>query len=267
MSRTSETGQRSSSAISTASGSRPEPLHQLPFDVRDAVQLLHHVDGDADRPRLVGDRPRHRLADPPGRVGRELVAAPVVELLHRADQPEAALLDQVEEAEAAPQIAFRDRDDEAQVGLDHLPLRQHVAALDPLRQFDLLRGGQQVDPADRPQVEPQRVEARFDRQVEFLFLRRVPARSPPPRCCFVGADAVLGDHVDAVLDQVRVELRHLLLGDLHLLERRRDLLVGEVAALAAQRDQAGSSSISGALVAASRSTTSTVSIGSMIGAS
>ena len=44
--------------------------------------------------------------------------------------------------------------------------------------------------------------------------------------------------VDAVLDQVRVQLRNLLLGDLHLLERRADLLVGEVAPLAAQGDQA-----------------------------
>ena len=55
---------------------------------------------------------------------------------------------------------------------------------------------------------------------------------------FVSADAVLGDHVDAVLDQVRVEAGDLLLGDLHLLQRRRDLLEGQVAALAAQRDQA-----------------------------
>ena len=179
MSRTSETGQRSSSAISAALRLAPELLHQLPFDVGDPVQLLHHVHGDADRPRLVGDRPRHRLADPPGRVGRELVAAPVVELLDRPDQPEAALLDQVEEGEPAAEIAFRDRDDEAQVGLDHLPLRQHVAALDPFRQFDLLRRGQQVDPPDRAQVEPQRVEARFDRQVESPLSSTPAAPSRP----------------------------------------------------------------------------------------
>ena len=69
-------------------GLAAEQLHQLALDVGDPVQLLDHVDGDADRPRLVGDRPRHRLADPPGRVGGELVAAPVVELLDRADQPQ-----------------------------------------------------------------------------------------------------------------------------------------------------------------------------------
>ena len=78
-----------------------ELLDELALDVHDLVQLLHHVDGDADRAALVRDRPRHRLADPPGRVGRELVAAPVVELLHRADEAERALLDQVQERQAA----------------------------------------------------------------------------------------------------------------------------------------------------------------------
>ena len=159
----------------------PEQLHELALDVGDPVQLLDHVDRDPDRPRLVGDRPGHRLADPPGRVGGELVAAAVVELLDRADQPEAALLDQVEEAQPAAQIAFRDRDDEAQVGLDHLPLGQHVAALDPLRQFDLLGGGQQLDLADRAQVEAQAVEARFDRQVELGFFRPPGGRGLDPR--------------------------------------------------------------------------------------
>ncbi|MFM9077989.1 MAG: sigma-70 family RNA polymerase sigma factor, partial [Solirubrobacterales bacterium] len=38
------------------------------------------------------------MANPPGRVGRELVAAPVVELLDCANQAEGAFLDQVEEA-------------------------------------------------------------------------------------------------------------------------------------------------------------------------
>src|SRR5205085_10282694 len=44
-----------------------------------AVHLLEPFDdvhGHADRARLVRERPRHRLADPPGGVGRELVAPP-----------------------------------------------------------------------------------------------------------------------------------------------------------------------------------------------
>ena len=83
-----------------------QPLHELALDVHDLVELLDHVDGDADRPRLVGDRTRHRLPDPPGRVRRELVAAPVVELLDGADQAERPFLDQVEEGQPAPRYAF-----------------------------------------------------------------------------------------------------------------------------------------------------------------
>jgi hypothetical protein len=136
-------------------GLASEPLDELALDVHDLVQLLDHVHRDPDRPRLVRDRPGDGLADPPGRVGGELVALAVVELLDRPDQAERALLNQIEEAEAAAEIRLRDRDDEAKVRLDHLRLRGHVAALDPLRQIDLLVGGQQRHLPDLAQVEPE----------------------------------------------------------------------------------------------------------------
>src|SRR3954467_12551813 len=65
-----------------------EALDELALDVHDLVQLLDHVHRDADRARLVRDRPGDRLSDPPGRIGGELVALAVVELLDRADEPE-----------------------------------------------------------------------------------------------------------------------------------------------------------------------------------
>ena len=99
-----------------------ERLDELALDVDDLVELLDHVDRDADRPALVGDRARDRLADPPRRVRRELVAAAVVELLDRADEAQRALLDEVQEGQAAAEVALGDRDDEAQVGLDHVRL-------------------------------------------------------------------------------------------------------------------------------------------------
>ena len=43
-------------------------------------------------------------------------------------------------------VALRDRDDEAEVGRVHLPLRTLVASLDPLGELDLLGGGEQLDP-------------------------------------------------------------------------------------------------------------------------
>src|SRR5918995_414555 len=120
----------------------PEALHELALHVHDLVELLDHVHGNPDRARLVRDRACHRLTDPPRRIRRELEAAAVVELLDRSDQPERALLDEVEEGQAAAEVALGDRDDEPQVRLDHVLLRRHVATLDELRERHLLVGGQ-----------------------------------------------------------------------------------------------------------------------------
>ena len=52
-----------------------------------------------------------------------------------------------------------------------------------------------------------------------------------------GELAVAGHHVDPVLDQVRVQLLHLLLGHVDLFEAARDLLEGQIAPLASLREQ------------------------------
>src|SRR5438552_1572358 len=57
----------------------PHLAREVAVHPRDAVERLHHVHGDPDRPRVVRDGPRDRLADPPGGVGRELEAAAVLE--------------------------------------------------------------------------------------------------------------------------------------------------------------------------------------------
>ena len=85
--------------------------------------------GDADGARLVGNRARDRLADPPGGVGRELVAAAVLELVDRLHQADVAFLDQVEELQAAVGVFLGDGDDEAQVRLHHFLLRLARLAL------------------------------------------------------------------------------------------------------------------------------------------
>src|SRR3712207_9274317 len=71
----------------------------------DVADLVDHVDRDADRAALVGDGPRHGLADPPVGVGAELEAAAVVELLDRPGEAEAAFLDQVGKGEPPPEVA------------------------------------------------------------------------------------------------------------------------------------------------------------------
>src|SRR5439155_25041460 len=75
----------------------PEPRLQLVGGARDLHAPLVYVRGHADRRRLIRDRPLAGLADPPGGVGRELEAAPPVELLDRAVEADDALLDQVEQ--------------------------------------------------------------------------------------------------------------------------------------------------------------------------
>ena len=72
--------------------------------------------------RLIGDGPGDRLTDPPGGIGRELVAALVLELVHRLHQPDVAFLNQVEELEAAVGVLLGDRYDQAQVRLGELAL-------------------------------------------------------------------------------------------------------------------------------------------------
>src|SRR5512133_2305740 len=110
-------------------GLAPQLLHEVAARPDELVDRLDHVDGDADGPRLVGDRARDRLSDPPRRVGRELVAALVLELVHRLHQADVALLDEVEELQAAVRVLLGDRDHEAEVRLHQLGLRPLRAAL------------------------------------------------------------------------------------------------------------------------------------------
>ena len=77
---------------------------------------------DADGPRLVGDRSGDRLPDPPGGVGREFVAAAVLELVHRLHQADVPFLNEIKELQAAVRVLLGDRDHEAEVGLHHLLL-------------------------------------------------------------------------------------------------------------------------------------------------
>src|SRR4051794_16381397 len=151
-------------------GLAPQLRDQLALGAADLVELLDDVDGDADGARLVGQRAGDGLADPPRRVGGELEALAVVELLRGAHEAERPLLDEVEEGQALVAVVLGDRDDQAQVGLDHLLLGVEVAALDAPRQVDLLLRGEQADLADVLEEELERVRRHVRTQVQTAGL-------------------------------------------------------------------------------------------------
>jgi hypothetical protein len=110
--------------------------------------------GNADRAGLVGDRTGDRLPDPPGRIGRELVAAAIFELIDGLHQADIAFLDQVQELQAAVRVLLGDRDHEAKVGFDHLllglagfalALLHHVHDLAEFADLETGLGGELLD--------------------------------------------------------------------------------------------------------------------------
>src|SRR5712692_2043128 len=82
---------------------------ELARSPQELVYALVHVHRDADGARLVRNGPRDRLADPPGGVSRELVAAPVVEFIGPAHQPDVAFLDQVQQVQSVVQVFLSNR--------------------------------------------------------------------------------------------------------------------------------------------------------------
>ena len=105
-------------------------LQELPRHAPHPRHGLDHVDGDADGAALVGHGAGDGLADPPGGVGAELEAAAVLELVHRPHQARVALLDQVEEAQAAVAVLLGDGDDQPQVAFGEAALGLLVLGVD-----------------------------------------------------------------------------------------------------------------------------------------
>ena len=189
-------GSSVASASSSRVGSRPSlawsfPRARASFSRRSCTCM-----GTRIAVRLVRDRALARLADPPGGVGRELEPAPPVELLHRAVEADDAVLDQVEQGQVVALVALGDRDHEAEVRVDHPLLRRRVAALDALRQRDLVRRGEQRVAAGAVHEQGQRVgRCRWHGPASRRAPRRGPvrqsrrrasrarraARRPPPR--------------------------------------------------------------------------------------
>ena len=95
-------------------------LDELAADPDELVDGLDHMDGDADRAGLIGDGPGDGLADPPGGVSRKLESPAVFELVDGLHEAHVALLDEVQELQAAVAVFLGDGDDQPEVGGDEL---------------------------------------------------------------------------------------------------------------------------------------------------
>ena len=188
---------------------------------------------------------RDRLANPPRRIGRELVAAAVFELIDRLHQADVAFLDQIEELQAAVGVFLGDRDDEAQVGFDHfllglarfaLALLHHVHDLAELADLEpglgrqrmdvgaqlldaVLVAGDEILPAlggqFRDAVEPARVELGALVVAQKILAHDAVAFGKPHQAAFM-ADQALVDVVE-LLDQ-RIDARLIEPQRFHLLD-------------------------------------------------
>src|SRR6266568_6353477 len=154
---TSSSGRSTSLAISTGDGSRQSSPRSLRSDRTILLSFSTTWTGIRIVRPLSASARATACRNPPGRVRRELCSpcasrlvgpSSTVELLGGANEANRSFLDQVEEWEPLVAVALRDRDDETEVRLHHLLLRTVVAALDPLRELDLLSGRQQLNLAD-----------------------------------------------------------------------------------------------------------------------
>ena len=83
---------------------------------------LDHVHRDTNRPRMICNRTRNRLTDPPCRIGTKLVPTLVFKLINRSHQPSVPLLDHIKKTQTTVAILLRDRDNQPKVPPRKIPL-------------------------------------------------------------------------------------------------------------------------------------------------
>ena len=106
------------------------------------------MDRNPDRTGLIGDRAGDRLADPPRCVSGELVALCIIEFVNGANQAGVALLNQVQDVEAASGILFRNRYDQSKVRLGQFFLGLFIAFGNLLREVHFLLSGKKRNLTD-----------------------------------------------------------------------------------------------------------------------
>ena len=248
-------------------------LEQLAGNPDHLVDGLHHVYRDADGAGLVGDGSGDGLTNPPGSVGGELEALHIVELLHRLDQAQVALLDQVQELHPPAHIPLGDGHHQAQIGLRQtlagpLPLFDGLFQLlaqlvgdlfsRPLQLLQLLLGGgagghglgqlhlllrgEQVHLADLLQIHPHRIVGTEGVHQgvgidDLLLGDLLHLLHRGLRCIGQIGDVVLPHRLNAQIFQGIVNFVHLVRTQLHVLQHVQQLGGGELSLLFAPLDE------------------------------
>ncbi|MNH33077.1 hypothetical protein D3C79_935670 [compost metagenome] len=106
------------------------------------------MDRQANGAGLVHDRPFDGLPDPPGGIGRETETTLRVEFLDRANQPQVALFDQVQQRKPTIHITPGDLHHQTQVALDHALAPGRIATLRKARKMNLFLWREQRRKAD-----------------------------------------------------------------------------------------------------------------------
>ena len=187
---------------------------------------LHHVNGYADRARLVSNGAGNRLPYPPCGVGRELVALGVVELLDCLYQTDVAFLNQVEERHASADEMLCNADNKPEVCFNKAVTGVLVTSADLFCELYFLLGGKQRDPAYFLEVNLDRVVHRnaVRRKIRVLLAVEVEGVVEVVR-----RDVV--DYLNVVRFEVVVKLVYLLGVDVHFFNGVGYLLGRELTAL------------------------------------
>src|SRR5208283_1298274 len=85
-----------------------EILHEAARRPDKFVHGFNHMHGNTDCSRLVGDRPRDRLPDPPSCIGAEFVSSLPFKLVHSLHEADVAFLNKVQELQTAIRVFLGD---------------------------------------------------------------------------------------------------------------------------------------------------------------
>jgi hypothetical protein len=151
-------------------GQRGDVLHrgvgkpmgfQMPLGTQIDVEFLDDVHRQADGARLVHDRALDVLANPPGGIGGKAKTTLGIEFLQRVNQPEVALLHQVEQGQTAIGVVLGNVDHQPQVALDHGLPRFEIALHGTPRQGQFLFRGEQRRLADFVEIQLGHIDLRL----------------------------------------------------------------------------------------------------------